>query len=63
MSVGVGLAQDQAEALTSLGCPQPLLQLHAAELQGIQPPLDVLQPPLYLLRAEVVGVQLGMEGR
>ena len=63
MSVGIGLAQGQAEALTSLGCPQSLLQLHATELQGVQPPLDVLQLPLYLLRGEVVGVQLGTEGR
>lgn len=42
-------------ALTPLGRSQPLLQLHAPELQGVQLPLNVLHLPLDLGR-HVVGV-------
>lgn len=44
--------------LTSLGCPQPLLQLYTPELQGIELILNLLQLPVQLLLGDIVGVQL-----
>ena len=47
--------------LTSLSCPQPLLQLNTPGLQGIQLALNVLQLSLQLFLGHIVGVELGDE--
>lgn len=45
--------------LTSLSCPQALLQLNTPELQSIQLALNVQQLSLQLLLRDIVGVELG----
>lgn len=52
------LAGTCPKLLTSLGCPQSLLQLNTPKLQGIQLTLNVLQLSLQLLLGDIVGVQL-----
>lgn len=52
------LVEVYPKLLTSLGCPQPLLQLYTPELQGVELILNLLQLPVQFLLGDIVGVQL-----